>query len=101
MATRLVPMLAALAGAAAMYASEQQADGPQPPAAEVQAHAVIHPQDGLTVRLPDTAIHDGSDRSLLHEVADSEIHDFAEAEAQHRVRRLVERASAAFQVMRH
>jgi hypothetical protein len=80
--------LATLSGAGAMLPAAQPAGVAQSPAAHVRAHAVVHPGDRLTVRVPEAAIHVGSDRFVLYDVADCEIHVFVEADAQHRVRRL-------------
>lgn len=88
MAPWLIATFATLAGAGAISGPTEQADGAQTPAARVQAHAVMHPVEGLTVRVPEAAIHVGSDRFVLYDVADCEIHVFVEADAQHRIRRL-------------
>jgi hypothetical protein len=84
----LIPALAMVSAAAATSASAQPAAAAQSPAAHVAAHAVAHPGDGLTVRIPEAAAYVGGDRFVLYDVADCEIHVFVEADARHRVRRL-------------
>jgi hypothetical protein len=88
MTSWLDPLIATLAAMGATPAAAQPAEAVQPPAAHVEAHAVVHAADGLTVRVPRAAVHVGSDRFVLYDVADCEIHVFVEADAQHRVRRL-------------
>lgn len=76
-------LTAALAGAAPLVASE-----PAAPLARVEAGKVTHRQEGLTVRIPLTAIYAGSERFTLYEVADAEVHVFVEADEERRMRRL-------------
>ena len=88
MTSGLIPALTLLAGVGAMPAAAQPADAAQAPAARVEAHAVVHPEDGVTVRVPRGAAYVGGDRFVLYGVADCEIHVFAEADAQRRVHKL-------------
>ncbi len=76
-----VAMLAALAGGPAA------AQVPETPAATVEANAVVHPGEGLTIRVPARAVYVGGDRFTLYDVADAEIHVFVEADAAKRIRR--------------
>ncbi len=61
---------------------------PATPVARVQRHAVAHPANGVTVRVPASATYVGSERFTLYEVADAEIHVFAEADSKRRLTRL-------------
>lgn len=79
--------LAMLSGAGQMAATTAPPGVPAP-AAQVRAHAVVHPGERITVRVPRGAVYVGGDRFALYDVADCEIHVFVEADAQHRVRRL-------------
>ena len=60
----------------------------EPPVAKVAGHAIVHPGEGVAVRVPRAATYVGSDRFTLYGVADCEIHVFVEADARHRLRRL-------------
>lgn len=62
-------------------------EGPAP-AARVQANAVVHPGEALTVRVPQSATYAGGERFTLYGVADCEVHVFIEADANRRMRRL-------------
>lgn len=64
------------------------ADALPGPVAKIVAHAVAHPAEKATVRVPRTARYIGGDRFALYGVADCEIHLFAEADPQRRVRKL-------------
>jgi hypothetical protein len=76
--------------AAMMLAGAQTsvAEAPTAPTARVEAHAVAHPGEGVTVRVPETATYAGGERFTLYGVADCEIHVFIEADADRRMRRL-------------
>ena len=85
----LVMTMLALAGTAP--AASQQAPAPAVPAhpaARVQGHRIVHPGEGITVRVPARATYVGGERFSLYGVADAEIHVFAEADAQRRISRL-------------
>lgn len=75
--------MALLAGLAAPAAAQV----PETLAAQVEAHAVTHPGERLTVRVPLGATYVGGDRFTLYDVADAEIHVFVEADAARRIRR--------------
>ena len=57
-------------------------------AARVEAQAVVHPGEGVTVRVPPSATYVGGERFTLYDVADCEIHVFIEADADRRMKRL-------------
>ena len=57
-------------------------------AARVEAQAVVHPREGVTVRVPPSATYVGGERFTLYDVADCEIHVFIEADADRRMKRL-------------
>lgn len=59
-----------------------------PPAARVEARSVMHPGEGVTVRVPAGATYIGAERFALYGMADCEIHLFVEAGPDRRVRRL-------------
>lgn len=80
-------MLLTLAGIAPAVARAPPAT-PATPAARVGRHAVVHPASGVTVRMPPSATYVGSERFTLYEVADAEIHVFAEANSKRRLIRL-------------
>lgn len=82
----LTPILLTLAGAAP--AAAQGSPAPAAPAARVERHSVVHRGKGVTVRVPASATYVGSERFRLYDVADAEIHVFAEAGPERRVRRL-------------
>lgn len=75
-------IMAALAGAPA------GAQVPPTPQAQVAAGLVTHPAERITIRLPETAVHVGSERFSLYDVADAEVHVFVEADKERRIRRL-------------
>lgn len=75
-------IMAALAGAPA------GAQVPPTPQAQVAAGLVTHPAERITIRLPETAVHVGSERFSLYDVADAEVHVFVDADAEKRMRRL-------------
>jgi hypothetical protein len=54
---------------------------PSTPAAKVEAHGVVHRDEGVAIRLPATAKHLGSERFILYGVADAEVHVFVEEAA--------------------
>lgn len=58
------------------------------PAARVERHAVVHPGEGVTIRVPASAAYAGGERFTLYGVADCEIHLFIEADPNRRMRRL-------------
>jgi len=74
-----------LGGCAAVASSADLAGSP---VARVERHGVRHPGEGLTVRVPATALYAGGERFTLYDVADCEVHVFVEADARRRVRRL-------------
>jgi hypothetical protein len=82
----LGPTIMILAGIAA--AAAQPPAAPAAPAARVERHSVVHPGKGVTVRVPRSATYVGSERFALYDVADAEIHVFAEADGKRRVKRL-------------
>jgi hypothetical protein len=49
--------------------------------AKVEAQSVVHPGEGIAVRLPAAARHLGSERFNLYGVADAEVHVFVEEDA--------------------
>ena len=57
-------------------------------AARVEAQAVVHLGEGVTVRVPPSATYVGGERFTLYDVADCEIHVFIEADADRRTKRL-------------
>lgn len=79
--------LAMLAGAGSA-ASAGPAEAPGSPVARVEAHKVVHPGEGVSVRAPKKAAYVGGDRFTLYDVADCEVHVFVEADSRRRVRRL-------------
>ena len=64
------------------------AAAPNSTEARVEVHAIVHPGEGVTVRVPETATYAGGERFTLYGVADCEIHLFIEADADRRMRRL-------------
>ena len=56
--------------------------------ARVEANAIVHPREGVTVRVPASATYVGGERFTLYGVADCEIHVFIEADADSRMKRL-------------
>lgn len=79
-----IPVAAMLAALAVPAAAEV----PAAPAARVEANAVVHPGEKLTVRVPASATYVGSERFSLYDVADAEVHLFVEADADKSLRRL-------------
>ena len=77
-----------LAGAGPAVAQSAAAEPPAAPAAQVKGHAVTHPGERVTVRVPASAAYVGSERFTLYGVADAEVHVFAEADQAKRLRRL-------------
>jgi hypothetical protein len=88
MARWLIGALTMFSVLGATAATAQPPDVAQAPAAQVEVHAVTHPLERLTVRVPAAAAYVGGDRFTLYGVADCELHVFAEADAQHRIHRL-------------
>ena len=74
----------AIAGLAMPAAAEV----PTAPAARVEGGSVTHPGERVTVRVPGSAVHVGSERFELYGVADAEVHVFVEADTDQRMRRL-------------
>jgi len=72
----------------ALAQAQSSAAVPSAPAAQVQANRVIHPAEGIAVRVPETAAYIGGERFNLYGVADAEVHVFVEADAAKRMRRL-------------
>jgi hypothetical protein len=70
--------------ASAPVAAQERA----PLAARVEASAVVHRGEGVTVRVPASASYVGGERFTLYDVADCEIHVFIEADSNRRMRRL-------------
>lgn len=81
-----------IAAMAAMPAAAQQtpdpAAVPSAPAARVQRNAIVHPGEGVTVRVPASARYLGGERFNLYGVADAEVHVFAELGRGRALRRL-------------
>jgi hypothetical protein len=71
-----------------MLAASAAAQERAPLAARVEANAVAHPGEGVTVRVPASARYVGGERFTLYGVADCEVHVFIEADADRRMRRL-------------
>lgn len=80
-------MLLAMLALAGIAAPAVAADTPGP-VARVEANRVTHAGEGITVRVPPSAVHVGSERFDLYGVADAEVHVFAEPDASKRMRRL-------------
>ncbi len=80
-----VALTMAMLAAAAPGAAQEPATVP---AAGVEGQAVVHPGEGVTVRVPASAAYAGGERFTLYGVADCEIHVFIEADADRRMRRL-------------
>jgi hypothetical protein len=74
----MLPLLGAAASA--------QAAEPTASLARVEANSVFHPGEGVTVRVPQSAVHVGSERFNLYGVADAEVHVFVEPAADKRLR---------------
>ena len=83
LATGCVPVKAQETSVAA-----QEAPTVAAPEAQVRGRSVVHPREGLTVRVPANAVYLGAERFALYGVADCEIHLFVEAGPDRRVRRL-------------
>ena len=73
---------------AALAAAPAGPEVPSAPQAKVEANRVIHPGERITVHVPATATHIGSERFSLYDVADAEVHVFIDAGADKRMRRL-------------
>ena len=80
---RIIAALALTGAAAASSAAE-----PATPIAKVEAGRVSHWGEGVTVRVPPSAVHVGSERFTLYGVADAEVHVFVEPGAGKRMKRL-------------
>jgi hypothetical protein len=79
----------ALAGTGPAAAQDARAPAvPSRPAAHLRGHGVVHPGEGVTIRVPARATYVGGERFVLYDAADCEIHVFVEADARHRVQRL-------------
>lgn len=73
----------------AMMLASAAAPAVVPPlAAKVEAHRVTHLTERVSVRVPPEAKFVGSDRFDLYGIADAEVHVFAEADRNKRVKRL-------------
>lgn len=81
-------MRIALLAALSAMALPAMAAVPFSPAAKVEAHSIVHPGEGVMVRLPATAKHIGSERFTLYEVADAEVHVFVEEDAAKKIARV-------------
>jgi len=78
-----------LAGAAmALIGAASPGDSPTTPVGKASAGKLVHKVEGLTVRVPKQATYFGSERFTLYDVADAEVHVFAEVDARKRMRRL-------------
>lgn len=78
--------LAAASQAPAHHGSAVQV--PATPAARVEANRIVHPSEGVTVTLPKSAAFIGSERFKLYDVADAEVHVFAEKDASNGLKKL-------------
>jgi hypothetical protein len=79
-----IMVLLAFTGAAAPATAAGQAA----PIANVKANRVMHPGEGITVRVPRSATYVGGERFKLYGVADAEVHVFVEPGAGKRVGKL-------------
>lgn len=79
-----IMVLLALAGAAAPAIAAEAAA----PVATVKANRVVHAGEKITVRVPRSATHVGSERFDLYGVADAEVHVFVEPGAGKRMGKL-------------
>jgi hypothetical protein len=78
----------AIALAVAGFTIPAAAQVPATPAARVDNNNITHPGERLTVRVPASATYVGSDRFVLYDVADAEVHVFAETGPDKKLKRL-------------
>ena len=71
----------ALASQAPTHAHGSNIQVSATPAARIEANRIVHPSERVTVTLPKSAAFIGSERFKLYDVADAEVHVFAEKDA--------------------